>query len=115
MVFWVREEFPPVASTRPTMSLSKANIFSGINSFLSRVIFYGLVFADGEITLEVSLERNVYTVGEPLSVSVQISSRPSRRVSSVRVSAVQAVDVAMFTSGYFKVINDILRNMWHVG
>ena len=28
----------------------------------------------------------------------------SRRVSSVKVAAVQAVDVAMFASGYFKVI-----------
>ena len=69
--------------------------------------------------LEVSLGSNVYTVGQPLSVTVTISSHPpryfittkyhetsqqiSRRVSSVKVAVVQAVDVAMFASGSFKV------------
>ena len=78
-----------------------------------------LLFADGEMKLEVSLDSNVYRVGQPLSVNVTISSHPpryfittkyhetskqiSRRVSSVKVAVVQAVDVAMFASGSFKV------------
>ena len=36
-------------------------------------------------------------------MSVKISSRPARRVASLKVTVVQAVDVSMFSSGYFKV------------
>ena len=43
-----------------------------------KTVFPGSVFADGEITLEVSLERNVYRVGQPVSVIVTISSKPPR-------------------------------------
>ena len=121
MVFWVSEEFPPIEPEQPKISMSKGNIFSGNISTLSLkiFIFYWLLFADGEMKLEVSLGSNVYRVGQPLSVNVTISSHPpryfittkyhetskqiSRRVSSVKVAVVQAVDVTMFASGSFKV------------
>lgn len=80
MAFWVSEEFPPIVNTRPSMSMSKAgNIFSGkIITASHNFILRMFSFADGEITLEVSLERNVYRVGQPVSVNVTISSRPPR-------------------------------------
>ena len=97
-------------------------------TFTRDVRIYGSLFADGEMKLEVSLDSNVYRVGQPLSVTVTISSHPpryfittkyhetsqqiSRRVSSVKVAVVQAVDVAMFASGSFKVFKTNKYIFW---
>ena len=85
MMFWVSELFPQLIDIRPTMSISRNNIFS-----------------DGEIFLQVGLDSNIYTTGQPINVCVVLDVRPPRRVNRVSVVAIQAVDVAMFSSGYFK-------------
>ena len=53
--------------------------------------------------MQIGLDQNVYTIGEPLQVSIHIDARPARRISKLKVTAIQAVDVAMFSSGNFKV------------
>lgn len=85
MVFWVTEVFPPIVDMRPMVSLSRANIF-----------------ADGEIFLQVGLDHSVYGPGQPVQVTVILHCRPARRISKLAVILTQAVDVAMFSSGYFK-------------
>jgi hypothetical protein len=70
---------------RPTMSISRRNVFK-----------------DGEIFLQVDLDRNIYTNGQPINVSVVLDMRPHRRINRISVVAIQSVDVAMFSSGYFK-------------
>ena len=52
--------------------------------------------------MQVGLDRTVYRAAQPLLITVQLDLRPPRRVSKVSVIAVQAVDVAMFSSGSFK-------------
>ena len=62
-----------------------------------------MFISDGEIFVQIGLDQNVYTIGEPLQVSIHIDARPARRISKLKVTAIQAVDVAMFSSGNFKV------------
>ena len=57
---------------------------------------------NSEVLLQVGLDRTVYCAAQPLLITVQLDLRPPRRVSKVSVNAVQAVDVAMFSSGSFK-------------
>ena len=53
--------------------------------------------------VKVGLDHSVYQVGQEVLVSVMLHSRPARRLTKVSVTACQAVDVAMFSSGFFKV------------
>ena len=85
MMFWVSEVFPEPIDIRPTMSISRRSIFK-----------------DGQIFLQVGLDRNTYTTGQPINISVVLEMKPPRRITRISVVAIQAVDVAMFSSGYFK-------------
>ena len=85
MMFWVSELFPEILDIRPTMSLTRKSVFK-----------------DGEIYLQVGLDRNMYTTGQPVTVTVVLDMHPPQRINRVSVTAIQAVDVAMFSSGYFK-------------
>jgi hypothetical protein len=78
MMFWVSEVFPELIDTRPTMSIPRQSVFK-----------------DGEILLQVGL-------GQPINISLVLYMRPPRRINRISVVAIQAVDVAMFSSGYFK-------------
>ena len=53
--------------------------------------------------VQVGLDHSVYRVGQEVVVTVMLHSRPARRLTKVSVTACQAVDVAMFSSGFFKV------------
>ena len=45
----------------------------------------------------------MYGPGQPVQVTVTLHCRPVRRIKKLAVTLTQAVDVAMFSSGYFKV------------
>jgi len=85
MIFWVREVFPEVVKYRPMMSISKANLFS-----------------DGEVFVQAGLDQNVYKISDPILVNVMLRMHPARRLTKISVTVIQAVDVAMFSSGFFK-------------
>ena len=116
MVFWVMESFPPVINIRPTVSMSRANMFSDGETFVH--VGQCQLRKDKQISVFIffqftGLDHNVYKAGQDIQVSVKIDSNPSRRISKIIVQAIQAVDVAMFTSGAFK--NDVSAEEEKVG
>ncbi|XP_020717337.1 uncharacterized protein LOC101460042 [Ceratitis capitata] len=57
---------------------------------------------DGRVALRASLDKAWYTHGEDVCVTVNIKNDSRKTVRKVRVSAIQHVDVCMFSNGKFK-------------
>ncbi|XP_012161649.1 uncharacterized protein LOC101459872 [Ceratitis capitata] len=57
---------------------------------------------DGRVGLRASLDKAWYTHGEDVCVTVNIKNDSRKTVRKMRVSAIQHVDVCMFSNGKFK-------------
>ena len=126
MMIWITEEFPPVVNTRPMMSVSRENMFSGTFNFHIHIEFHSLIFRwrdhsggqSGQKCLQSGADTqcqccDIFSSSKVVNIhwtphwvsqdDADADLCSLRRVSYVRVVAIQAVDVAMFASGYFKV------------
>ncbi|KAL7631985.1 UNVERIFIED_CONTAM: hypothetical protein RMT77_017699 [Armadillidium vulgare] len=61
-----------------------------------------LLLTDGKVSVEATLDKEIYQREEPVSVTITINNNSSRNVKKIKVLVIQFVDVAMFSNGKFK-------------
>lgn len=60
------------------------------------------LLSDGRVELEASLDKAVYSHGEPILVNTAVHNNSGKTVRRIKVFVVQHVDVCMFSNGKFK-------------
>ncbi|PSN49983.1 hypothetical protein C0J52_08761 [Blattella germanica] len=60
------------------------------------------LLSDGRVELEASLDKAVYSHGEPILVNMAVHNTSGKTVRRIKVFVVQHVDVCMFSNGKFK-------------
>ncbi|XP_023328643.1 arrestin homolog [Eurytemora carolleeae] len=86
MAVWLSETLPQLQEIRPRVTIHKP---------CNRI-------RNEEIKIQGILDKNVYQNGDTVKVDITIELHPARKIKSVTAVAVQSVDVAMFSSGFFK-------------
>ncbi|KAG6453492.1 hypothetical protein O3G_MSEX008184 [Manduca sexta] len=66
----------------------------------SSLVSKGFTFSNGKITLEVTLDREIYYHGEKLAANVIISNNSRKSVRSIRCIVVQHVEITMINSQF---------------
>lgn len=60
------------------------------------------LLSDGRVCLEASLDKAIYSHGEPVKVRVRVRNASGKTVRRIKIFVVQYVDVCMFSNGKFK-------------
>lgn len=67
------------------------------------------LLSDGRVSLEASLDKAIYSHGEPVRVRVRVHNASGKTVRRIKVFVVQYVDVCMFSNGKFKNVVAMVR------
>ncbi|XP_044730554.1 arrestin homolog [Chrysoperla carnea] len=67
-----------------------------------RTIVKTFMMSEGQIELEGSLDKSIYSHGESVFVNIQVNNRSHKTVRRIKAFIVQHVDVCMFSNGKFK-------------
>ncbi|CAL1293432.1 unnamed protein product [Larinioides sclopetarius] len=68
------------------------------------VIKKDFLLSPGHLELEVTLDKQVFELGDPVAVNIAVRNYSSKTVKRVKVYAIQNADICMFASGHCRTI-----------
>ncbi|KAG8192622.1 hypothetical protein JTE90_017187 [Oedothorax gibbosus] len=92
---------------RNTVSMSVRKVQRAVllgNRQPCSVIKKDFLLSPGHLELEVTLDKQVFTHGEPVSVNVAVRNYSNKTVKRIKVYVIQNTDICMFASGHFRTI-----------
>ncbi|KAL1501151.1 hypothetical protein ABEB36_006535 [Hypothenemus hampei] len=77
------------------------------NRLPSSLISKGFTFSSGKITLEVTLDKDIYYHGEKIAANIMISNHSRKQVRNIKVYVVQYCEVTMVNAQFSKYVASV--------